>query len=83
MVSRLLLTLFQSNSRAKEFFIRAPLVATGSISSAAVQTNLSIRGSECTTYCWGSTLLALCYYHTFVQFHVYTHMCGDSLLPAY
>lgn len=44
MVSPLLLTLFQLNSRAKEFFIRAPLLAMGSISSAAVQTNLSIRG---------------------------------------
>lgn len=43
-----LLTLFQLNSRAKEFFIRAPLLATRSISSAATQTNLSIRGSEST-----------------------------------
>lgn len=49
MVSQLLLTLFQSNSRAKEvFFIRAALLVMGSISSAAVQTNLSIRGSEST-----------------------------------
>lgn len=43
-----LLTLFQLNSRAKECFIRAALLATGSISSAAAQTNLSIRGSEST-----------------------------------